>query len=170
MLLSFGRLSFDALDNLSSKLQQITIPFSILHDPDDRATRFSGSERLFKLSPSLDKQLIPMVGCKHLLRVNAFEELYEHLSEWTSARVDQWIVLLCLNTLYNKITTAPTWNSWASWGWECLSANSTPLAPPPHCNSRCWSSTSSFRSHYGSCTTCLAYSSNSARNCCQTYE
>lgn len=63
--------AFSALySTIDDDLADMTFPFAVLHDPDDAICDYAGTQRLMKLSPSKDKQVVDVPGGLHGISCN----------------------------------------------------------------------------------------------------
>lgn len=78
------RLSEEVQDLIPS----MRFPFLAIHDPEDKVTKFSGSQMLFDKSQSIDKELLPFPNGRHDLMANYLGTISRKCAEWMLTRAN----------------------------------------------------------------------------------
>jgi len=73
---------------IDDDMSQVQYPFLLMHDPEDKVCYFAGSEKLLELSPSQDKELLPLAaGGLHAGAIVAQEIFVSTMSAWMRKRL-----------------------------------------------------------------------------------
>lgn len=75
------------IEEVSNCMAEVAFPFLVMHDPEDKVTRFEDSERLLATSktPACYKELQRFIGCKHDVVTNSTDQLAKSMCDWATS-------------------------------------------------------------------------------------